>query len=105
MLVCNFLIPFPILAIRRLRTLTGIFISSVLVLVGMWLERFLIIVPTLVHPYLPYNHWFYKPSWVEVTIATGTFGLFALFYLLFAKLSPIISIWEVKEGRLSAPQR
>jgi Ni/Fe-hydrogenase subunit HybB-like protein len=102
MLVCNFLIPFPILAIRRLRTLTGIFISSVLVLVGMWLERFLIIVPTLVHPYLPYNHWFYKPSWVEVTIATGTFGLFALFYLLFAKLSPIISIWEVKEGRLSA---
>jgi molybdopterin-containing oxidoreductase family membrane subunit len=100
MVFCNFLIPFPILAIKRLRTVTGIFFASILVLIGMWLERFLIIIPTLVHPYLPYNEWYYRPSWVEASIAAGTFGLFILFYLFFAKLSPLVSIWEVKEGRL-----
>src|SRR5262249_13989000 len=47
MIVCNFLIPFPILSIKRLRTITGCVLSSVAVLVGMWLERFLIIVPSL----------------------------------------------------------
>jgi Ni/Fe-hydrogenase subunit HybB-like protein len=99
MVFCNFLIPFPILAIQRLRNLTGIFVSSILVLIGMWLERFLIIIPTLVHPYLPYSEWFYRPSWVEVSIAAGTFGIFTLLYVLFAKLSPLISVWEVKEGR------
>ncbi|HEU0006653.1 MAG TPA: NrfD/PsrC family molybdoenzyme membrane anchor subunit [Terriglobia bacterium] len=99
MVCCNFLIPFPMLALKRLRTVSGIFISSVLVLIGMWLERFLIIVPTLVHPFLPYNEWRYRPSWVEVSIAAGAFGIFTLFYLLFAKLSPMISVWEVKEGQ------
>ena len=60
----------------------------------MWLERFLIIVPTLTHPFLPYNHSTYWPSLTEATIASGTFGLFVLLYFLFAKFSPMISIWE-----------
>jgi molybdopterin-containing oxidoreductase family membrane subunit len=64
----------------------------------MWLERFLIIVPTLTHPYLPYNHGTYFPSLTEASIAFGTFGLFILLYFLFAKFSPMISIWEIEEG-------
>jgi len=55
-------------------------------------------VPTLVHPYLPYNYGHYWPSPVEATIASGTLGLFVLLYFLFAKFSPMISIWEFEEG-------
>jgi molybdopterin-containing oxidoreductase family membrane subunit len=99
MVSCNFLIPFPLLAIKRLRTIGGVFAASLLILVGMWLERFLIVVPTLTNTYLPYNHGWYRPSWVEVSIAVGSFAIFALLYFLFAKFSPIISVWEVKEGQ------
>jgi molybdopterin-containing oxidoreductase family membrane subunit len=98
MVFCNFLIPFPILAIKKLRTIPLITFASVGILVGMWLERFLIIVPTLTHPYLPYNYGTYWPSLTEATIASGTFGLFVLLYFLFAKFSPMISIWEIEEG-------
>ena len=99
MVVCNFVIPFPILAIKRLRTIAGVTVASLLILVGMWLERFLIIVPTLTHPYLPFNYGSYRPSWVEVSIAAGTFGIFTLLYFLFVKISPIVSVWEIEEGR------
>jgi Ni/Fe-hydrogenase subunit HybB-like protein len=98
MIVCNVLIPFPILAISRLRTLPMMCFASVCILVGMWLERFLIIIPTLTHPFLPYNHSTYFPSLTEASIAAGTIGLFLLLYLLFAKFSPMISIWEIQEG-------
>ena len=53
MVVCNFIIPVPILAIKRLRTITGTAIASCTVVVGMWLERFLIVVPSLEHKFLP----------------------------------------------------
>lgn len=98
MLTCNFLIPFPILAFRKLRSIPLITFSSVCILVGMWLERFLIIVPTLTHPFLSFNHGTYWPSLTEVTIAVGTIALFVLLYFLFAKFSPMISIWELEEG-------
>jgi Ni/Fe-hydrogenase subunit HybB-like protein len=65
----------------------------------MWCERFLIVVPTLTHTYLPYNQGWYRASWVEVSIAVGSFAIFALLYFLFSKFSPIISIWELKEGQ------
>src|SRR5438034_10821086 len=47
MVFCNFVIPFPLLAIRKLRTITGTVIASSTIVVGMWLERFLIVVPSL----------------------------------------------------------
>jgi Ni/Fe-hydrogenase subunit HybB-like protein len=99
MVFCNFVIPFPILAIKKLRTITGTVIASITVVVGMWLERFLIIVPPLEHKYLSYTWGHYSPSWVEITITVGTFFAMALLYLLFVKLVPIISIWEFKGGR------
>ena len=98
MVACNFLIPFPILAISKLRTLPMMFFASVCILVGMWLERFLIIIPTLTHPFLPYNYGTYRPSVTEMAIAGGTVGLFLLLYLLFVKFCPMISIWEIEEG-------
>jgi Ni/Fe-hydrogenase subunit HybB-like protein len=99
MVICNFLIPFPILAIKRWRTITGTVIASATVVVGMWLERFLIIVPSISHKYLPYAWGSYRPTWVEITILTGTFAAMALLYILFSKTVPIISIWELKAGQ------
>jgi len=101
MVVCNFIIPFPLLAIKKLRTITGCVIASIGVVIGMWLERFLIIVPSLSHKYLPYS-WatnFYKPSWVEITITAATFAAMAMLYMLFSKFIPIISVWELKWGQ------
>jgi Ni/Fe-hydrogenase subunit HybB-like protein len=100
MVVCNFVIPFPILAIKKFRTITGTVIASSTVVVGMWLERFLIIVPSLSRKYLPYA-WVaspYRPTWVEITITAGTFAGMAMLYMLFSKVVPIISVWELKWG-------
>ena len=98
MVFCNFLIPFPLLAIRKFRTITGTAIASATVVVGMWLERFLIIVPSLSHKYLAYSWGTYRPTWVEITITAGTFAAMALLYMLFSKVVPIISVWELKAG-------
>ena len=96
--VCNFIIPVPILAIKRLRTITGTAIASCTVVVGMWLERFLIMVPALEHKFLPYSWGTYRPTWVEDTLMASSFGFMALLYLLFSKFVPMISIWEMKVG-------
>ncbi len=103
MVVCNFVVPFSILALRKLRTITGCVVASCSVLVGMWLERFLIIVPSLGHKYLPYSWGVYRPRPVEIMITVSTFAAMALLYVLFAKLVPIISIWEMKVGMHESP--
>src|SRR5262245_11263189 len=106
MVVCNFVIPFSILSIRKTRTIAGCVVASTTVLVGMWLERFLIIVPSLGHKYLPYSWGIYRPRPVEILITVSTFAAMALLYVLFAKLVPIISIWELKVGEhpFAAPE-
>ena len=73
-------------------------IASCGVLVGMWLERFLIVVPSLGHKYLPYSWGTYRPQPVEILITISTFAAMMLLYTLFAKFVPIISIWELKVG-------
>ena len=98
MVVCNFVIPVPILSIKRFRTITGTAIASSTIIVGMWLERFLIIVPALDHKFLRYAWGSYRPTWVEDTLMASSFGMMALLYLLFAKAVPMISIWEMKVG-------
>jgi len=104
MVVCNFAIPFPLLAIKKLRTIAGTVIASCTVVVGMWLERFLIIVPSLSHKYLPYNWGTYRPTWVEMTITAGTFAGMGFLYMAFSKIVPIISIWELKEEQHLVPE-
>ena len=97
-MTCCFGIPLVLLGIRRFRTVAGTAIASFTVVIGMWVERFLIIVPTLAYPRLHYIQGSYTPRWVEITITAGSFAAFILLYLLFTKLFPIISIWELKEG-------
>jgi Ni/Fe-hydrogenase subunit HybB-like protein len=104
MVVCNFVVPFFILSIKRLRTIAGCVIASFGVLIGMWLERFLIVVPSLGHKYLPYAWGTYRPRPVEIIITISTFAAMTLLYVLFSKFVPIISIWELKVGEHAAPE-
>jgi molybdopterin-containing oxidoreductase family membrane subunit len=99
MVVCCFVIPFIILSNRRTRTIKGTLIASISVVIGMWLERFTIVIPTLVNPRLPYSKGIYSPTWVEIAITAACFAMFSLLYVIFTKFFPIVSIWEVKEGK------
>jgi len=99
MVTCCFIIPLIILANKRTRTVTGTMIASVSVIIGMWLERFTIVLPTLINPRLPYQRGIYYPTWIEFAVTAGCFATFTLLYILFTKFFPIISIWEIKEGR------
>jgi len=103
MVTLCFVIPVVVLGFKRSRTIKGTVIASAGIVVGMWLERFLIIVPTLSHPRMPFNWGSYRPTWVEVTLLTGTFGYFVLLYCLFVKVFPIVAVWEYKEGLATRP--
>src|SRR5258708_32997997 len=98
MVVWNLVIPFSIFGLRKVRTVAGCVIASFGVVIGMWLERFLIVVPSLGHKYLPYSWGHYRPRPVEILITISTFAAMALLYTLFSKFVPIISIWELKVG-------
>jgi len=99
MVTCCFIIPLIILSNKRTRTVTGTMIASVSVIIGMWLERFTIVLPTLINPRLPYERGMYHPTWIEFAVTAGCFATFILLYILFTKFFPIVSIWEVKEGK------
>jgi molybdopterin-containing oxidoreductase family membrane subunit len=106
MVVCNLVVPFALMAVTRFRTIAACVVASLSVCVGMWLERFLIIVPSLGHKYLPYSWGLYRPRPVEILVTIATVAAMALLYTLFAKLVPVISIWELKtHAGTSAPER
>jgi molybdopterin-containing oxidoreductase family membrane subunit len=94
-----FVIPFALMARRATRNVAGTTAASVAVVIGMWLERFNIVVPTSLHPRIEMPAVHYFPSWVELSIMAGTFSGFILVYMVATKFFPIISIWEIEEGR------
>ena len=104
MLVCNFVVPVALLSYRRFRTIPGILVSSITVLIGMWLERLIIVVPSLENPRMPFPGRIYIPSPTEISLFAGALALFALGFIVFAKFFPIVSVWEVQEGREMAKQ-
>ncbi len=99
MVFCNFLLPVVILSNKKLKKIPGILIASIGVVIGMWLERLIIIIPTLANPRLPYPTGMYIPSITEIGIAGAATSAFLLGFMGFSKLFPLISIWETKEGR------
>ncbi len=99
MVVCNFIIPVILLGISRFRTIKGILVASISVVVGMWLERLIIVVPTLANPTMPLPAGIYFPSLVEWALFIGGIAVFILGFVLFSKFFPLISIWEIEEGR------
>lgn len=99
MVIANFVIPVILLSFRRTRTIPGIFIASTCVVIGMWLERLNIVVPSLANPRLPLPTGFYIPSLVEWVMFAGGIASFMLGFVIFARFFPLISVWEIQEGR------
>ena len=104
MVFLNFLLPLTLLGFQRFRTIPGIVIASCGVVVGMWLERFLIVIPSLSYKQLPYSWGSYLPGWTEIVIMIASFAAMALLYVLFSKFVPIISMWELKGEGTNVPQ-
>ena len=101
MVACNVLIPqlFWFQAVRR--RLLLVFAISILVNVGMWMERFVIIVSSLERDFLPSSWTGYAPTLIELATLLGSFGLFFSCFLAFCRLLPVIAMAEVK-GVLAA---
>ena len=99
MLACNVLVP-QLLWWRRIRrSVAVLFVLSILINVGMWCERFVIIVQSLQREYLPSQWAGYSPTWVDLGILAGTLGFFLLLFLLFLRFVPFIATAEMKELR------
>jgi molybdopterin-containing oxidoreductase family membrane subunit len=72
------------------------FAASLLVNVGMWFERFVIVITSLAYDFLPSSWGMYEPTWVDVLTFLGSFGLFMTFFLLFIRYLPVLAIAEIK---------
>jgi len=102
MLSCNAFIP-QLLWFKKVRThIPTLFVIASLVNVGMWFERYVIIITSLGREYDPAVWGIYTPTWAELTIFAGSFGFFSLLLLLFIKGAPFIAINEVKELAIHA---
>lgn len=93
--------PIALLMFPSRRSLGAIVTASILINIGMWLKRYLIVVPTLLTPYIPAEaadvHPRYFPSGVEWLITAGAFTTFLLLFTVFSRIFPILSIWETAE--------
>ncbi|MBM3936380.1 MAG: hydrogenase [Sphingomonadales bacterium] len=96
MMTCNVITPQLFWSRKLRRSLTASFIISIFVNIGMWFERFVIIVTSLHRDYLPSSWLMYSPSWVEICMYIGSLGLFFTLFFLFAKFLPVIAVAEVK---------
>jgi molybdopterin-containing oxidoreductase family membrane subunit len=97
MMTCNVVTPQLFWVKKLRRNIAFTFLMSVVVNIGMWFERFVIIVTSLYRDYLP-SSWsvYYRPTIWEVGFYLGSFGLFFTCYFLFSKYFPVIAIAEIK---------
>jgi len=104
MVICNVVIPLPLWFSKVRKNLKWLFIISIFINIGMWFERFNIIVISLSRDFDPAAWGVYKISWVEAGITAGSFAWFFMFFLIFLKTLPSVSISEMKEI-LPVPRR
>jgi molybdopterin-containing oxidoreductase family membrane subunit len=96
MMTCNVVSP-QLFWFKKLRTsIAFTFFLSIIVNIGMWFERFVIIVPTLCRTYLPSTWNSYTPSFIDVGIFVGTIGMFFTLFLLYSRTFPVIAQAELK---------
>ncbi len=96
MMFCNVITPQFFWFKKFRRSIFWTFLLSIVVNIGMWFERFVIIATTLARDYLPSSWSYYSPTWVEMGIYLGTIGLFFTFYLIFTRVAPVVAIAEIK---------
>ncbi len=94
---CNMVLPLSLFSQWCRRNTTWLWILSIFINIGMWFERFVIVVPSLSHEYEPWQWAGYRPTWVDYAILCGSFGWFSMWFLLFIKQFPVIAITEIKE--------
>ena len=97
MLICNMILPLSLFSQKLRRNTAWLFILSIFINIGMWFERFVIVVPSLSHEFEPWQWGSYVPSWIDMCLLIGSFGWFFMWFLLFIKQLPIMAIIEVKE--------
>jgi molybdopterin-containing oxidoreductase family membrane subunit len=96
MMTCNVISP-QLMWIKKLRrSLIFTYIISIVVNIGMWFERFVIIVTSVHRDYLPSSWSMFYPTHIDIGIFIGTIGLFFVFFLLFARFFPVLALNEVK---------
>jgi Ni/Fe-hydrogenase subunit HybB-like protein len=95
------LLPIGLLIIKKVRTTPVLLLATTLLInVGMFTERVLIVIGNLQRNDMPFNWGTYRPTWVEISIAVMTSAGFALLYTLFSRIVPYVPVWEIKEGRM-----
>ncbi len=96
MVSCNVLTP-QLFWFKKIRTnMVVVFILSIFVNIGMWFERFVIVVTSLHRDFMPSNWGYYSPTWVDILTYVGTMGFFMTLFLLFIRFLPLVAISEVK---------
>ncbi len=90
---------------RKVRTsIPALVVICISIEIGMWLERFVIIVTSLAHDYLPSAWGLYQPTLTDTIIVIGSFAWFFMLFMIFVKVLPAVSMWEVKE-QLEPPMK
>jgi Ni/Fe-hydrogenase subunit HybB-like protein len=97
LLVLNILVPQVLWLRRAPRSIPVLFTLGILINIGMWMERFMIVVTGLAQDFLPSSWGLFLPTWVDWAMLAGSIGLFALLFLLFLRALPAISIFEMRE--------
>ncbi len=97
MIICNMVLPLSLFSQKLRRNPTWLFILSLFINLGMWFERFVIVVPSLSHEFEPWQWSSYAPTFVDYSILIGSFGWFFMWFLLFIKQLPVMAIAELKE--------
>ncbi len=96
MVLCNVVVP-QLLWSKKLRSNVWVlFVLSIMINVGMWFERFVIIVVSLHRAFLPSGWGMFYPTKIDIGILIGSFGLFFTCFLLFIRVLPMIAMWEIK---------
>lgn len=105
MMTCNVISP-QLFWFKKIRTsIVATFALSIVVNIGMWFERFVIIVTSLHRDYLPSSWAMFYPTWADVGVYLFTFGLFFTLFFLFAKFFPVINMAEVKSVLKSSSEK
>ncbi|MEK6790875.1 MAG: NrfD/PsrC family molybdoenzyme membrane anchor subunit [Deltaproteobacteria bacterium] len=97
MIFSNTILPLVLMSGRIRKCTSAMLVISIFVLIGMWLERYLIVPNSLSRKFLPWMWHDYSPTWVEGSIAIGAFCGFITLFMISIKIFPIISLYEVKE--------
>jgi molybdopterin-containing oxidoreductase family membrane subunit len=96
LIFCNILVPQLLWSERVKRNVALLFVISLVVNVGMWLERFVIVITSLHRDFLPSSWGMYYPTWVDWAIYVGSLGMFLTMLFLFIRVLPMISIFEMR---------